>query len=68
MQGTWFGRILDSRVVPRWLAVAALLAACGDKSPTAPDIRTLVYAPSLEVDISTFVVAAQPAAPYHTNV
>jgi hypothetical protein len=58
MQRAWLESILDFRVVLRWLAIVLvpLVAACGgDKSPTAPDIRTIVYAPSLEIDISTFI-------------
>ena len=54
MQRSVFGSTLH--VARRSLAVALLiaLAACGDDDPTGPDIRDLVYAPSLGVDINTF--------------
>ena len=55
MQRSMFGRTLPSRPL-RSLAVAFLLAlaGCGD-DPVGPDIRQIVFAPSLDVDINTFI-------------
>jgi hypothetical protein len=43
-------------LVTRTLAVALLLApaACAEDTSTGPDIRTIQYAPALDVDINTF--------------
>ena len=57
MRRSAFGRTLASHLAHRWLAVLGLLAlaACGGDDPTGPNIREIVFAPSLDVDINTFI-------------
>jgi hypothetical protein len=58
MQRTRIVRPPGTHLAPRCLVLAVVLAVpgCGgDTSTTAPDIRQIAYAPSLEIDITTFI-------------